>query len=154
MLVFLAEGAAAMTRSLVGTWRLASLERRDLNGMVFSSETQDDSGYLTYTADGYVSATITGRRRAAFASQDRRRGTAEEKVAAFDTYVSYCGTYEVHDDTVTHHVLASLFPNWAGQDLKRTITWDGENLRLSTPPTVLDGKTQTVSILWERLSKL
>jgi hypothetical protein len=140
-----------MQRSLVGTWTLVSWEFRDADGNVSYPFGRDASGYLTYAPDGYMWATIVSPNRVAFASPDLRKATINEKVAAFDTYVSYCGTYELNGDTVIHHVRASLFPNWVGGDQKRIIEWVGDNLRLSTPPMPIEGKTQTVHLLWRHL---
>ena len=38
-------------------------------------------------------------------------GTDEEKVAAADTYLSYCGRYEIQGEKVVHHIEVSFFPN-------------------------------------------
>ena len=103
-------------RSLVGTWALVSWEFRDADGNISYPFGKNASGYLTYTPDGYMSATIVSPNRVAFASQDVRKATLDEKATAFDTYISYCGTYEVRGDTVIHHVRASLIPNWVGGD--------------------------------------
>src|SRR6516164_10056341 len=110
-------------RSLVGTWTLVSLEYRGADGEVLCPMGRDVSGYLIYTPDGFMSATVTRSDRARFASPDMRKGTALEKVTAYETYTSYCGTYEQRNGTVVHHVRASLFPNWIGGDQERIIEW-------------------------------
>lgn len=137
--------------SLIGTWTLVSWEFRDADGNVSYPFGRDASGYLTYTPDGYMHATTVTPNRVPFDSQDIRKATPEEKATAFDTYVSYCGTYDVSEGTVVHHVLASLFPNWVGGDQKRIIEWVGDHLQLSTPPIPIAGKDQTVHLLWRRL---
>jgi len=137
--------------SLVGTWRLISWEFRDAEGHVSYPMGRDPSGYLTYSPDGYVSVTIASPNRTVFASQDMSTGTTEEKAAAFDTYISYCGTYERRGETVIHRVQASLFPNWVGGDQERIVEWQDSHLRLSTRPMLIAGGTRTVHLLWERL---
>ena len=137
--------------SLIGTWTLVSWEFRDADGNISYPFGRDASGYLTYTSDGYMHATTVSPNRVPFDSQDVRKATLEEKATAFDTYVSYCGTYEISADSVIHHVRASLFPNWVGGDQHRIVEWVGDNLRLSTPPMPIAGKVQTVHLLWKRL---
>jgi hypothetical protein len=137
--------------SIVGTWRLISLEVRDATGHVSYPMSRDASGYLTYTPDGFMWATVANPNRPLFASQDMLRGTTEEKALACDTYISYCGAYELRGSTVIHHVRASLFPNWVGVDQERIIEWVGNNLRLSTRPMLMDGALRTAHLLWERL---
>jgi hypothetical protein len=127
------------------------MEARDASGHVTYPMSPDAVGYLTYTPDGFMWATTVNPNRPQFASPDLLLGTSEEKVLAFDTYVSYCGTYEVRGDTVVHHVRASLFPNWVGGDQVRTIEWVGDNLKLGTHPMPLEGTSRTVHLVWERL---
>ncbi len=138
-------------RSLVGTWRLVSWEFRSADGDVSYPMGRDATGYLIYTPDGFMSATTVSPDRPRFASADMLKGAVQEKIAAFDTYVSYCGTYDHRGNTVVHHVKASLFPNWAGGDQVRTVEWVGDRLRLSTPPMLIDGAQRTVQLLWERV---
>ena len=77
--------------------------------------------------------------RVPYAAGDRLRGTPEELTAAADTYVSYCGRYELLEDRVIHHIEVSLFPNWVGVAQTRYITLDGNRLTLRTP-TGADGR--------------
>ena len=51
-----------------------------------------------------MSVTVMSANRLKFTSGDIKGGTTEEKVAAADTYISYCGKYEVQQDTVIHHI--------------------------------------------------
>jgi hypothetical protein len=140
-----------MRDALIGTWRLVSWKSRDAEGRESYPMGRDASGYLTYTSDGYIWAAIARPTRPAFASQNLRKGTTEEKAAAFDTYVSYCGTYEVLGEMVIHHVQASLYPNWVGGDQERIVNWQGTRLQLSTRPTLIDGRSQTAYLIWERV---
>jgi hypothetical protein len=104
-----------------------------------------------YNDDGYVSVAMMSANRPRFGAKDIKKGTTEEKVAAVDTYISYCGRYEVQRDTVTHHVEVCLFPNWVGNDQIRTYEFDGGRLLLSTEPIVAGEKQWTSHLLWERV---
>jgi hypothetical protein len=98
---------------LVGTWRLISWENRTLDGEVSHPLGEEASGYIAYNEDGYVFVPIMRPGRTRFVTGDLLSGSPEEKAAAADSYVSYCGRYEFHGETVIHHVELSLFPNWS-----------------------------------------
>jgi hypothetical protein len=87
-----------------------------------------------------------------FASGSLEAGTPEEKIAAFDNFIAYCGTYEVQDSTVVHHVEASLLPNVVGTDLVRTFTISDDELRVTTPlgPSHVTGTTHTTTLVFQR----
>jgi hypothetical protein len=104
-----------------------------------------------YSEDGYMSVAIMSTNRPKFASGDLWGGTTEEKVAAADTYVSYCGKYEVQADKVIHHIDVSFFPNWSGDDQTRFFKFEGDRLSLSTPPFLVAGIQQTAHLIWERV---
>jgi hypothetical protein len=137
---------------LIGTWRLISWENRSLDDQKISYPLGKDAvGYIMYNPDGYMSVAITRPNRAKFAAGDLLGGSAEEKVQAADTYVSYCGRYEFRGDTVIHHVDFSLFPNWVGVEQERLVELTGNRLTLSTRPILLGGKQQTAHLIWERV---
>lgn len=138
------------TNPFVGTWRLVSGEIKTARGEVSHPFGKDPTGYLIYTEDGYVAVAIMSANRASFASADIRAGSSEEKLAAFDTYLSYCGTYEVKDDKVVHHIKVSLFPNWSGADQERFFQFSGNQLTLRTPPMKVEGVEQTAQLIWQR----
>jgi hypothetical protein len=141
-----------MTRdALFGTWSLLSMESVDAEGHVSHPMGRDASGYLMYGPDGYMSVILAGAHRPVFASQDLRQGTPDEKVAAFDTFLAYSGTYEVREHSVVHQVRESLFPNWAGGNQERLVAWEGRRLRLSTRPMPIDGVLRTVHLVFEPL---
>lgn len=135
----------------VGTWRLISWEYRSADDQVSNPFGQDFVGYIMYSEDGYMSVAIMSANRPKFASGDLWGGTTEEKVAAADTYVSYCGKYEVQGDKVIHYIDVSFFPNWSGVDQIRFFEFKGNRLSLSTPPFLVAGIQQTAHLIWERV---
>lgn len=76
---------------LVGTWRLLSWENRSLDGRVSHRLGEDAVGYISYARDGYVFVAMMRPDRTEFAAGDLPRASAQEKVHAAETYVSYCG---------------------------------------------------------------
>jgi Lipocalin-like domain len=77
-------------------------------------------------------------------------GEKAEEAGAAETFVSYCGRYEFHGETVLHRVELSLFPNWIGVVQERLVEISGDRLTLSTRPLLLQGRQQTAHLLWER----
>ncbi len=136
---------------LIGTWQLISWENRGIDGQISYSFGQDAVGYIMYQPDGYMFVAITRPHRAPFAVGDLLRGSTAEKVAAAESYISYCGRYEFQGEKVIHHIQFSLFPNWVGGDQERFVELTGDRLQLSTRPMLLEGKQQTAHLVWERV---
>ena len=136
---------------LIGTWRLISFEIRNTDEQVSYPYGEDAIGYLLYTFDGYMSATLMRAKRSKFAARDIAGGTIEEQIMAVQTYLSYCGKYEIQDNKVIHHIEASLFPNWVGIDQERFFEFKDNRLFLSTPPLLVSGKQQVANLAWEHL---
>lgn len=139
-----------MKNSIVGTWKIISTEVHSEDGRVTYPEGKHPQGYLIYSDDGYFSITIMRLDRPRYASEDFRGGTTEELAKAAETYVSYCGRYSLGKGSVTHHIDASLFPNWVGTDQQRFIEIDGDRLVLTTPPFLIYNKEQQAYLIWER----
>jgi hypothetical protein len=134
----------------VGAWRLVSCELRKAGGQISYPFGQDATGYLLYSQDGYMCGAFMSANRQKFVAGDILRGTTEEKVAAAETYVSYCGRYEIRGDRVVHHVEVSFFPNWIGVDQERLYSLEGDMLTLSTPPFLVGGVQQAAYLVWKR----
>jgi len=83
---------------------------------------KDVVGYLIYTADGYMSAEIMDPDRQQSDPNFPLEMAAlqslpdEDRARAYTTYLSYCGTYTVEGNRVTHHVKAGLIPSWTGSE--------------------------------------
>jgi hypothetical protein len=75
----------------------------------------------------------------------------EEQAEAFKTFLAYAGTFTLSGDTVTHHVEVSSIQNYVDKDLIRSVKFQGDQITLLTPPTRLNGKTQTIELIWRRL---
>jgi hypothetical protein len=136
--------------ALVGSWRLVTSEWTSEDGEVITSMGRDAVGFIIYTEDGHMAYQMMAANRQSFATGDMRRATAEEKLAAFDSFAAYCGTYHVQGSTVVHHVAVSLSPNWVGSDQQRTLTLAGDQLELSTAPVLFEGKIRTGRLVFRR----
>jgi hypothetical protein len=133
---------------LVGTWRLVSASSTTSSGE--RNETpygRSPAGVLTY-ANGRMSALISYDGRKALSVGG---GSAEEQAEAFKTFLAYAGTYTLQKNKVIHHVEIASIQNYVNRDLVRNIKFDGDRIVLTTPPTQMNGKLQTVELIWQRL---
>ena len=89
----------ATSKDFRGTWKLVSVDTRKEDGSLHRSGKR--TGYIIYSADGYMSVAFMKEGRTEFASGDIRGGTVDEKIEAFNGYISYSGTYEVTETSVT-----------------------------------------------------
>jgi hypothetical protein len=136
---------------LVGAWRLIAWETRSDDGQIDYPFGRDATGLLIYTDSGHMSVSIASAGREPFAAGDLLGGAVAEKARAMETYISYCGRYERRGESVIHHVELSLFPNWAGHEQERRVSFDADRLALEAPPLMINGAEQRARLLWERL---
>ena len=132
--------------NLVGTWKLVGASSTASTGE--RDETPygaGPSGFLTYTADGRVCALISYGGRKAMAV------TPEQQAEAFKTFLAYAGRYTLSGDQITHHIEISSIQNYVNKDLVRSVKFQDDRIALTTPPTPVNGKVQTVELIWQRL---
>jgi hypothetical protein len=134
----------------VGTWKLVSWEITQPDGTIRCPYGKDVVGYLMYTADGYMAAEIMNPdRQQSDPNYPLEVATAQtlpepDRARAYSTYLSYCGTYTVAGNTVTHHVKAGLVPSWTGSAQPRRFKFDQGRLIIGA------GGHQ---LIWERAVK-
>jgi hypothetical protein len=104
-----------------------------------------------YLEPDRVAVAISGDNRHAFATEDMLGGTDQEKSAAFGSYLSYCGTFHVGEESVVHRIDVSLFPNWVGTNQERLYRFEGNTLDLSTTPFLIKGEQQSAHLIWRRV---
>ena len=151
-LLFVAISANANAQSLkermVGSWKLVSWN-------VVSGGTERPPamgsgavGIITYSPDGYMCVNIMAPNRPKFASPDFSASSLNEKSGAFESFIGYCGRYEVNEAErfVTHQLDTSSFPNWTGSAQKRFVELSGGQIKLTTPPI----SNQVHVLVWER----
>jgi Lipocalin-like domain len=143
----------SLKSKLLGAWRLISYIAEAASGEAVYPLGPAATGYIIYTADGHMSATVMRPERPGFASPDPMAGTADEHAAASAGYLSYAGTFEVDEASgiVVHHIKTALVPNWVGSDFKRKVMLDGDKLELrGLAPALIGGEMRLVRVLWQR----
>lgn len=144
----------ALRDRLVGTWKLVSYQEIPVDGSEpFEPLGREPHGLIMYTPDGYMSAQLAKPDRPHFASGDWFAGTAEEYEAEATSYIAYSGPFHVDEtnQTLTHSMFVSLFPDWTGQTQPRVVHLDGDVLHLGTAsPIHSGGKTVNSVLRWRR----
>ena len=135
----------------IGTWRLLSFEQQAEDGQITNLFGHDPVGYIMYNADGYMFVAFMHADRPSFATEDYFAASLEERVAAMDTFLSYCGRYSIRGDRVIHHIEVCYFPNWVGMDQERIYAFEGDKLTLSTEPFVSGGKQRSAHLVLQRV---
>jgi hypothetical protein len=133
---------------VVGTWRLVSASSTTSKGEKNESPYGvGPAGFLTYTEQGRVTSLISygGRKSLSMGS------TPEEQAEAFNTFLAYTGRYTLSGDKVTHHIEISSIQSYVGKNLVRNIKFEGDRIILLTPPTLVNGKIQTIELIWQRV---
>lgn len=146
---------------LVGSWRLVSYRICFEDGSIEYPLGADADGLLVYTSAGFMTGGLMRRGRPRFAASrssvaERQNGTADEIVAAFNSYFSYFCRFETDPGArkVTHHVLGCQFPDWEGRTLERF--WElnrfgnGVQLSLTSAPLLIHGRMAKNELKFER----
>ena len=144
---------SSLRERILGTWILRSWVR-SLGGAEQPGPFGPDAlGQLVYTPAGYMSGNLMRHARSRFATEDAAGPEdPQERAAAYDGYLGYCGRYEVDEagGFVLHRVELSSNPNWTGSVQKRFVEFVGERLRLTTPPILRHGRPAASILVWER----
>lgn len=141
---------AALTLEAVrGRWELEAWEIR-VGETLHRPLGEHPEGVIYYTDDGWMAVQITSPDRPAIESTDPLGGPEHERAAAYATCLAYCGTYELRDDQIMHHVQLSSFPNWAGDEQVRYAHLDADRLVLRTAPTDTPDGPISAELRWVR----
>jgi hypothetical protein len=143
---------AQSTPSLVGAWRLVSIDAPDATGALQPYWGEKPVGLIIYTADGHMAAQLYDSRRPRLdmpcesASPDAAR-------TAFVGLSTYFGTYAVDTtaNTVTHTVEGAMAPDWIGSKLVRRYRFlDSDRVELSVVPDA-QVVAQGLVLVWQRM---
>jgi hypothetical protein len=138
--------------TLLGSWRLVAAEREEVpSGAKNAYLGENPAGFLHYLPDGRMLALITRTGRKAPAGKVANPSEAE---ALIRSMIAYGGTYECRDGHVIHHCDISWNQSFTGTAQKRSVTFEGERLILSPPPSPdpTDGVMSVRRLTWERVT--
>lgn len=127
---------------LLGTWHLLRWEITYGDGRMptlpFGAQA---TGMILYTHDGSMSACIARGGRPRLSSDSVRSAPEAERLAGFESYFQYAGSYEIRGEPgrqqVLHHVTHALNANFVGTQQVRNMEFaDDGTLTLSASDTV------------------
>jgi hypothetical protein len=143
------DAAAQAVKGLTGTWTLVSVTL-DQGGNKTDVFGPSPNGRVTF--DGSHFSYIAARADLPkFSGNNRATGTADENKAVVQGSLAYFGSYTVNeaDNTLNLKIEAATFPNWSGQDQKRTFTLSGDDLTWAIPGTAAAG---TITVVFKRMT--
>jgi hypothetical protein len=134
---------------LIGGWACHRWTISYEDGRVTEPFGTSPVGFILYTADGFMAATIMKAGRKAFAARTPREASVEERAAAFDGYFSYAGRWRLVDGRIEHLVSVALNPGLIGTSQWREATLDAGTLTLSVDEHTVHG-VRRHAIEWRR----
>ena len=139
---------------LLGAWRLESAVEVFDDGERRNEFGPSPEGYLCYSPAGVVSAVLGDSARPSVSAGDPQSATDDDYEEMARRFIAYAGLFsvDVGNETVTHHVDVSLFPNWQGHDQVRRVTIEGGRLSIiASDRTSSDGRTFHSELIWLRV---
>ncbi|MGE0745329.1 MAG: lipocalin-like domain-containing protein [Rhodospirillales bacterium] len=124
-------------KELIGTWRFVGFKLTDDSGRETFPWTEESTGYLMYTPDGHMSATITSMVK-------QPDGPPKPLTTA------YAGPFECHDTHVLHKVTVSTQPDLVGTVQRRDAVVNGKDLTLRSTPSLFGGPGSKAELSWTR----
>lgn len=150
--------AARTAARLPGVWQLLRWEIAYSDGRPSSYPYGPDAtGLIQYTPDGGMSAVIARAGRPRLSGESVRAVPEPERLAAFESYFSYAGSYELRlregRPQVVHHVSHSLNPNFVGTDQVRDVDFGADGQLTLSASDALPGASGVLRhhrLVWQR----
>lgn len=147
----------SLREKLCGVWLLERFIDVLGDGTLTHTLGEAATGYISYSAEGWISVQIMGADREHFDNPDIIGGTQEQQARAATTYFAYAGQYETDDvqQSVTHHLDYCLIPNWVGSRQLRHVEFSENDtlLTLKSDPMIFDGVVHSPELRWRRQVK-
>jgi len=148
---------ASVSESLIGAWKLVSVETVGPRGEVtYPYYGKHPEGLLIYDRSGWMSVQIVSDPKPDIPNSDSRAAilaaTPEQKARALERYCAYFGTWTADPSgpTVTHHLRQSLYPGERGEDFVRQVSIQGNRLTL-VAKVHEQGEDHERRLVWESI---
>ncbi len=136
---------------LLGSWELIEWRIEYSEGRAPSWPFgKDATGLLMYAPDGWMSATMSKRERAALADGTAMKPDEASRARSFGEYLAYAGTWTLAGSTVSHDVRMSMNPVLIGLPHARAASLADGVLTLIANEPGPGGATRVHHILWRR----
>jgi hypothetical protein len=142
---------APTTAQLIGTWKLISIEDTIAGRAQASVDLgAHPDGFLMYQHDGHMCAVLADGTRPAW--KDKSKPTNAEKIAYYDTFIAYCGTFKVDSEKsiVYHYPTVAWAPEFVGSTQSRPFRLEGDRLIITVTEDLPDLKMEKRVLVWER----
>lgn len=110
----------------------------------------DPVGVLIYAPDGWMSATMSWRRRTPLSAVSALKADDRSKAAAFQEYLAYSGRWRLDGQRIAHDVQMSMNPSLVGTCQYRDATLRDGILTLGAAESIGAGQQRQHSIVWRR----
>jgi hypothetical protein len=155
LLAIMATGIPARaedTNPLVGTWRIVSFERENVDTKAVSKGFGGNAmGFATYTPDGRVSFMVIDVKRKPPA---QTYATDDEAISLYRTMNAYVGSYRTQGDQINIHIDISSNQILNNTDAIRFFKIDGDRLISTTAPeknSFLKDQITIAKLVYERV---
>lgn len=139
------------TEKVVGTWGLISIYYLFEDGSKKNMYGENPIGILMYDNHGYMNAQLGANQRQHISHSDQVDESTVKSIF-YDTYIAYYGTYyEESEGKIIHEVIGCTNPSWIGGREVRFVDVRGDELRIWTPPCMVDGKEAVIEVMWQRV---
>ena len=147
--------SAPAIAQLLGTWQLVSIEDT-VAGKVHPAVDlgRHPVGFLMYTPDGHMCATLADGDRPAW--KDTANPTDAEKIASYDTFIAYSGTFRIDADnsTVYHYPSIAWLPAYVGTTQVRPFRLEGDKLIITVTEGLGDSRLEKRVLVWQRAKSI
>ncbi len=137
---------------ILGTWYLVGAtdihEGRPVDRTPLGEKPE---GVVHYLPDGRVAVLIAHDGRKPISNGNRRAGPLDEMAAAAASFDAYAGRWELTGEAeITHFLDLCSFENDRSAPYVRRISWNGDNLVLTTPEALHNGIRRCMALEWAR----
>ena len=146
LVLSLALSTFASGQSLVGTYKLVSFTSNYSDGTTVDAFGKLPNGYTIITPKRFMSLLVSDTRKAGT--------TADDKVALYNSQLSYSGPYTIEGTKLVTAVDISWNQAWTSTKQGRTFTVEGNRLTLVTdmaPSALAPGKSVSARLVWEKI---
>lgn len=143
--------AQDLGQTVVGAWKLVSLETREVQSGKVSRPMGDQvTGAFVFTKGGHFSGMVfRGDRKA----PEGPNATEAERVALFNSLVAYHGTYRTESNKLIMKIANSHIQSWNGTERVLTVEINGSRLTGRSAPlrAASTGLEVVAENVWERV---
>ena len=138
-----------LKEQITGTWSLAE-QWVEQDGKKTQRFGPNPKGLAIYDGNGRFVSILLRPDLPKFASNNAMTGTADENKAVVQGSAAFYGGWSVNesDGSLSIRIDGSTYPNWDGQDQKRTVSVSGGEMRLCVPGAQIGG---TACAIWKRI---